>query len=141
MQAHTIDPGDVAEASLIVQLSDTAYALSITDEDRFPQVFATARMIALMELAAARVLRPILQPGQLSVGVSVDVKHTAATPVGARVKAVATYIAPEGRLFRFRVEAFDEGGRIGEGQHVRAIIDTDRLVSGANRRVRAGAPQ
>jgi fluoroacetyl-CoA thioesterase len=97
-------------------------------------VFATSRMIALMELAAARAMRPLLQDGQLSVGVTVNVKHSAATPVGCAVRAVATYLGPDGKLYRFRVEAFDPAGPIGEGEHTRAIIGTDRLMAGAARR-------
>jgi len=126
--------GESAEASLVVQPSDTARVLSLSPDDVFPEVFATSRMIALMELAAGRLMRPRLQAGQLSVGVSVNVRHTAATPVGAKVRAVATYAGEEGRLFRFRVEAFDEAGAVGEGEHVRAIIGTDRLLAGAARR-------
>ena len=129
-----INVGDTAEASLTVQYSDTAHALALEPEDDLPEVFATARMIALMELAAGRILRPLLQKGQLSVGVVVDVRHTAATPVGSVVRAVATYLRPEGTLHRFRVEAFDEGGSIGEGEHVRAIISSERLLAGAARR-------
>lgn len=129
-----IQPGDTGEASFIVQQGDTAQGLSISPEDDFPEVFATSRMIALMELAAARVMKRILQPGELSVGVVVDVRHTAATPVGCRVRAVAKYVGPEGRLHRFRIEAFDEAGSIGEATHTRAIISTERLLKGAERR-------
>jgi predicted thioesterase len=50
------------------------------------------------------------------------------------VRAVATYIGPEGKLFRFRVEAFDEAGSIGSGEHTRAIVATERLLAGAARR-------
>lgn len=129
-----IDLGKSAEASFTVQHSDTASALCLSPEDNFPEVFATSRMIALMELSAARLLKPLLQNGQLSVGVSVNVKHTAATPVGCKVTAVATYLGAEGKLFRFKVEAFDEAGAIGEGEHLRAIIATERLLAGATRR-------
>lgn len=129
-----LNTGDTAEASLIVQVSDTARALSLSPDDEFPEVFATSRMVALMELAAARVLKAILQPGELSVGVVVDVRHTAATPVGCRITAVATYQGMEGRLHRFRVEAFDEAGSIGDCSHTRAVIRTERLLKGAERR-------
>jgi len=129
-----IEVGAAAEISLVVQPSDTAKALSISPQETFPDVLATSRMIALMELAAARAMRPLLQSGQLSVGVTVNVKHTAATPVGCVVRAVATYLGPEGKLYRFKVEAFDEAGLIGEGEHTRAIIATDRLLAGAERR-------
>jgi len=126
--------GASAEISLTVRHGDTAHALSISPEETFPEVFATSRMIALMELAAARAMRPLLQSGQLSVGVTVNIKHTAATPAGCVVRAVATYLGPDGKLYKFKVEAFDEAGPIGEGEHTRAIIATDRLLAGAERR-------
>jgi fluoroacetyl-CoA thioesterase len=129
-----INAGDTAEASFVVRESDTAQALSLSSDDTFPNVFATSRMISLMELAAARVLKPLLKPGELSVGVGLNVKHTAPTLVGCTVRAVATYLGPDGKLFRFKVEAFDEAGAIGEGEHARAIVVTERLMEGAARR-------
>jgi predicted thioesterase len=131
-----IEAGQSAEARLLVGPADTAAALARAGEDSFPEVFATSRMVALMELAAARLLRPVLQPGQLSVGVAVNVTHTAATPVGGEVRAVATYLGPDGKLFRFKVEAFDDAGPIGGGDHTRAVIVTERLLAGAARRRR-----
>ena len=129
-----IQAGDSAEASLTVAHGDTAEAVALAPEDSFPPVFATSRMIALMELAAARVMRRLLEPGQLSVGVALSVEHRAATPVGGRVRAVATYLKPEGRLHRFKVEAFDDAGPIGDGEHTRAIVATERLMAAAARR-------
>lgn len=130
-----MNPGESAQASLKVETSDTAQALSLSPDDSFPAVFATSRMIALMELAAARLMKPLLGPGELSVGVSVHVRHTAPTPVGGTVRAVATYLGPEGKLFRFKAEAFDEAGPIGEGEHTRAIVEAERLLAGAARRL------
>ncbi len=129
------DIAPTAEVSFTVTDRDMASALSLSDEDQFPEVFSTSRMIALMELAAARAMRPALQPGQLSVGVMVNVKHFAATPNHTRVSAVARYLGPEGKLYKFQVEAFDPGGKIGEGEHTRAIIGTERLVQGAKSRL------
>ena len=129
-----IAAGASAEIALEVGYEDTAHALSVLTDDTFPEVLATSRMIALMELAAAKVLRPLLKPGELSVGVTVDIRHMAATPVGGRVRAVATYIGPEGKLHRFRVEASDDAGPIGAGEHTRAIIAAERLEAGAARR-------
>lgn len=128
-----------AEVSLVVSPQDTASRIGLAPADAFPEVFATSRMIALMEVAAARAMQPLLGPGQLSVGVSLDVRHTAATAVGGQVRAVATYLRNEGRMLHFHVEAFDDSGRIGDGEHVRAIIDADRLLAGAERRRRTGA--
>jgi predicted thioesterase len=122
------------EAAQVVAIEDTAQHIALGAEDAFPAVFATARMIALMEVAAARAMRPLLGEGQLSVGVALDVRHTAATPVGCNVRATASYLRTEGRLLHFKVEAFDDAGVIGTGEHTRAIVDPARLLSGAERR-------
>jgi predicted thioesterase len=105
--------------------------------DEFPAVLATARMIALMEIASSRLLQPFLSPGELSVGVTVDVSHTAPTPPGALVIATARYTGREGKLFVFDVSASDPGGEIGKGIHKRAIVTSDRLVHAAVKRVSA----
>lgn len=131
--------GRSGEAAFRVQSTDTARALSISRDDEFPDVFATSRMVALMELAAARCMRPLLAEGQLSVGVDIEVKHTAATPPGMMVRATARCESFDGKLYHFKVEAFDEAGPIGEGTHTRAIIATDRLLAGAERRFRVAS--
>ena len=128
-------PGATASASWIVSESDLASALSTEHSDSFPPVFATARMVALMELAAARVLTPLLAPGELSDGVLVDARHTAATPPGARVTATARYVGRDGKFYRFEVEASDDSGPIGRAVHDRAIVTVERLLEGARKRV------
>ena len=132
-----IEIGESAEVSFVASNEDMASSLAITPDDNFPEVFATSRMIALMELAAAKVMRKSLGPNQLSVGVGVNVKHIAATPNNTKVRGVATFLGLEGRLFKFRVEAFDVAGIVGEGEHTRAIVDSDRLVRGAQTRINA----
>ncbi len=123
-----------ATVHLTVRPSDLATIVNLEPTDGFPPVFATSRMIALMEVAAARVLRPHLAEGQTSVGVAVDVVHTAATPPGATAAATAKLVGKEGKLFVFEVTANDDAGEIGRGTHKRAIVATERLVSGAARR-------
>ncbi|HEU4875173.1 MAG TPA: hypothetical protein VFT44_18860, partial [Pyrinomonadaceae bacterium] len=81
----------IGTATLVVGPQDLASSISSQTGDEFPPVLATARMIALMEIAAARVLQPLLGPGELSVGVTIDVSHTAPTPLGAQVTATARY--------------------------------------------------
>lgn len=93
-------------------------------------------MIALMELAAARLMKPLLSTGELSVGVKVNVTHMAATPNNVEVKAVATYKGTEGKLHAFQVELFDQAGIAGSGIHTRAIVKTERLVQGAKNRIK-----
>ncbi len=93
------------------------------------EVFATPAMTALMEAAAVRCLQGRLAPGETSVGIRLDISHVAATPVGVGVRAEATLQAVEGRKLVFRVEAFDETEKIGEGTHERAVVNRDRFLS------------
>jgi predicted thioesterase len=123
-----------ATAELVVGPADLASSISTEGGDEFPAVLATARMVALMETAAARVLQPFLGPGELSVGVTVDIVHSAPTPSGALVTANARYTGREGKLFVFEIGAQDEGGEIGRGSHKRAIVETERLVLAAAKR-------
>jgi predicted thioesterase len=128
------EPGATASADLVVSEKDLASAFTPGPHDAFPPVFATARMVALMEVAASRVLQPFLAPGEHSVGVLVEVDHTAATPEGAMVTATASYVGREGRLHVFDVAARDPGGEIGRGRHRRAVVSAERLLAGARRR-------
>jgi len=121
-------------AQMLVGDSDLASALPLTSEDAFPAVFATARMVALMEIASARLLHACLGAGELSVGVSVEVTHTAPTPKGATVMAEARYVGREGKLFLFELVASDQAGEIGRGRHKRAIVSVERLQAGALKR-------
>jgi predicted thioesterase len=122
-------------ATLVVGPQDLASAISSEVRDEFPPVLATARMIALMEIAAARVLQPLLEPGELSVGVIVNVTHLAPTPLGAKVTATARYTRREGKLFHFEVSVADSGGEVGRGSHKRAIVSSEQLQSAATKRV------
>ena len=121
-------------AQMVVGDSDLASALATRSEDAFPAVFATARMVALMEIASARLLHACLGAGELSVGVSVEVTHSAPTPKGATVMAEARYVGREGKLFLFEVVASDHSGEIGRGRHKRAIVSGERLQAGALKR-------
>ena len=114
---------------------DLASTLPIGDGDVFPAVFSTSRMIALMEICSARLMRPIVPAGKLSVGVGVDIANLAATPEREEVRVVSTFLGMEGKLYRVKVEVFDRGGKVGEGTHTRAIVDAGRLVEGARQRV------
>ena len=124
----------IATADVRVTEAELASELRFDTADEFPAVYATSRMIGLMEVAASRVLRPHLEGDELSVGVAVDVLHTAATPPGARVTATARYVGQDGKLFVFEVSASDDAGEIGRGTHKRAVISTARLLAGAAKR-------
>jgi len=89
--------------------------------------FATPAMVALMENAAHNATSQLLPPGQTTVGVSINIKHLAGTPVGMRVRARAELIAVDGRKLSFKVEAWDQVEKIGEGLHERVIVDVERF--------------
>ena len=91
-------------------------------------VYATPALIALIEAAAVSTIDPLLPDGQASVGVALDVKHLAATPPGAKVRAQVEVIEIEGRKVRFAVQAWDEHELIGKGTHTRYVIDTARFI-------------
>ena len=97
-------------------------------------VFGTPYMIALMENCSASLLQNFLEDGQGSVGIHLDVKHTAATPIGMKVlvEAEVTSVSENGKIVDFKVAAWDEKGPIGEGTHTRAIINNERFLAKCN---------
>ena len=120
-----VTPGLIGEASLVVGETHTAKHLGSGGVE----VLATPVMIALMEDAARSSVDSNLDQGQLSVGVNLNVSHLAAPSVGMRVTARSELVAVDGRRLTFKVEAYDEREKIGEGTHVRAIINLDRFMA------------
>ncbi|MGC2316949.1 MAG: thioesterase family protein [Bradyrhizobium sp.] len=111
--------GMSAERTLVVPLERTVGHF-VRD---MPMVYATPMMILEMEMASADAIERYLQQGWITVGTEVDIRHLAATPVGATVRTTARVIAVERRVIRFEVEAFDEVRRIGEGRHARGLVN------------------
>ena len=95
-------------------------------------VYATPAMIALMEQAAYTSVAGELEEGQGSVGTLMNVKHISATPVGMEVTAKSELVEIDGRRLVFQVEAFDERGKIGEGEHERFIVDNVKFQQKAD---------
>jgi predicted thioesterase len=90
-----------------------------------------------MELAAARLMSPLLDEGQSSVSVEMRVRHLVPALHGD-LRSVAIYQGVDGRLHHFLVHAFDDTGLIGCAEHTRAVVIPERLMAGARRR--AGRP-
>jgi len=90
-------------------------------------VLATPVMINLMEAAALDAAENLIPAGYQSLGIRLDVRHIAATPVGLRVRAVATLTKVDGRTLEFRVEAHDQKELIGDGSHQRIIVNVGRF--------------
>ncbi len=118
-----IIPGLSAEADEVVtdQLTAAVYGSGLV------AAFATPALVALMETAAFNAVRPYLAQGQTTVGIEVNIKHLAATPPGMRVRARAELVQFNGRRLDFKVEAWDDVEKIGEGTHARMIVDNARF--------------
>lgn len=120
----SLKPGMTARIERVVTEDDTAVRFGSGEV----HVFATPMMIALMEKAALTAVDPHLPQGYATVGTTVEIAHLAATPVGMAVYATAELVEVDGKKLRFKIEAFDEKDKIGEGWHGRYIIKTDRFL-------------
>lgn len=96
------------------------------------QVFATPAMVALMEYAAKSAVEEALAEGATTVGSEMNVSHIKPSGMGAQITATAVLTAVEGRKLTFNVGARDEDGVIGEGTHVRFVVDSARFMSKVN---------
>ncbi len=96
------------------------------------EVFATPAMIALLEETAWKSVQPFLDEGYGTVGTRVDVRHLAATPLGMQVTCESELIEIDRRRLVFKVDVFDESGKIGEGTHERFVIQNDKFFAAAN---------
>ncbi|HZR43938.1 MAG TPA: thioesterase family protein [Ktedonobacteraceae bacterium] len=119
-----LTPGMRGEVSTTVVHENTAAAVGAGGVE----VFGTPMMIALMENAAWRAVVDALDEGYVTVGTLVNVQHLAATPIGQQVRALAELIEIDGRRLVFRVEAYDEQQKIGEGQHERFVVNLERFL-------------
>ncbi len=116
--------GITGEATTVVVHENTAAAVGAGGVE----VFATPMMIALMENAAWHAVADHLDEGFVTVGTLVNVRHLAATPLGQHVRATAELIEIDGRRLVFKVEAYDEHQKIGEGLHERFIVHLQRFL-------------
>lgn len=92
-------------------------------------VYATPSMIALMEGTCAESVQPYLAEGEGTVGVAVDIKHIAATPVGMTVRCESLLKEVNGKKLVFEVNVYDEKGLVGTGIHKRAIINNEAFMA------------
>ena len=116
--------GKTASVSTTVNNSNTAKAVGSGSLN----VFATPMMIALMEQAACECLADCLEQGQTSVGTNINVEHSAASPIGAKITATATIDLVDGRSLEFSVSASESGREIGKGKHTRVIVNEEKFM-------------
>lgn len=117
--------GSVSQTVTLVTKSATAISVR---SGTLP-VFATPAMAALMEEAACACAAPFLQAGETTVGISLNIRHTAATPVGMNVYAEARLTAADGRKLTFDVRAWDDTDEIGSGTHERVIVSSEKFLA------------
>ncbi len=117
--------GTRGESQLLVT-TDVAVSFLGMEEAR---VLGTPWMILHMEITARNTVLPFLSDGHDTVGTQVNIKHLAATPLGMQVRFSAEVLSLEGQRVLFKVEAFDEKEKIGEGTHERFIVDVARFAT------------
>ncbi|HEY1979959.1 MAG TPA: hotdog domain-containing protein [Xanthobacteraceae bacterium] len=127
-----ITPGLTGTAEIVVGLEHTA---PFVGSGRIA-VLATPVMINVIEAAALAAIEHLLPAGHQSLGIHLDVSHTAATPIGLRVVARAEVLQVEGRTVSFRVEARDDIEPIGGGTHQRVVVSVSRFDERVQRKVR-----
>ncbi|HEY1298517.1 MAG TPA: thioesterase family protein [Chloroflexota bacterium] len=124
-----LEVGLVGEARARVERSMLASGIGSGSLD----VLSTPWLVALMERAACAAVEGRLgDDDNTTVGVRLDIRHLAPSPLGVEVRARAELIEVDGRRLVFRVEAFDAQERIGEGTHERAVVQGKRLQSRAD---------
>jgi len=126
----SLQPGITHEFTFCVPQSKTVPALYPESPEftQMPEVFATGFMVGLIEWACIRAVNPHIDwPEEQTVGVRIDVDHTAATPPGLDVTARVKLVEVDGRRLVFEVEAHDGVDTIGQGTHERFVIDRDRF--------------
>lgn len=132
--ATRLRPGLTGAKDLLVGLEHTAPHVG---SGRVP-VLATPVVINLLEAAALAAVEHLLPEGHQSLGVQLDVRHFAATPVGMRVEAEAELVAIEGRTLKFRLSARDEREPISEGTHERVVVNVARFDRRMEAKARGG---
>lgn len=122
-----METGIKGRCEIVVDSTNTAKALGSGTLD----VFATPAMIALIERTAWTSVQDHLEEGQGTVGISLNVTHDSATPIGMKVWCDTELIRVDRRRLDFKAEVFDERGRIGGGEHSRFIVDDEKFLAKA----------
>lgn len=132
----TLQPGAHAAFDFEVPASKTVPALypEAPEFQAMPAVFATGFHVGLMEWAALKVLAPHMDDGEGSLGIHINVSHSAATLPGQTIRVEAECTAVEGRRISFKVKAHDGVEVIGEGTHQRMIVPWARFKSKVNQK-------
>ena len=126
-----LKPGLTGSAELKVAVEHTAPSIG----SGLVPVLATPVMINVIEAAALAAVEHLLPAGHQSLGIHLDVRHFAATPIGMRVRATAELVGIDGRTLTFRVEARDDKEPIGDGSHQRVVVNVARFDARAQKKL------
>ena len=134
----TLQPGAKTEFAFKVPANKTVPHLypEAHEFQQMPTVFATGFMVGLMEWTCLKVLEPYMEAGEGSLGIHINVSHLAATVPGQTVTVEAECTKVEGRRVWFHVKARDEIDVIGEGDHQRMVVNTDKFVAKVNEKAK-----
>jgi predicted thioesterase len=102
--------------------------------DGMPAVLSTPNLVGLLERTARQALSPFLEPDERSVGIEIELRHLAPTPLGQRVTITARVIHAEGKQATFQVEARDADELIARGVHTRAVIRVESFARRVQRK-------
>jgi fluoroacetyl-CoA thioesterase len=132
----TLAPGLEHELRFVVPVAKTVPHLYPESEGfaAMPEVLATGFMVGLIEWACIDCIAAHLDDGEMSLGVHVDLSHSAATPPGMEVVARVRLEEVAGRRLTFSASADDERERIGAGRHERFVVDRARFDAGVARK-------
>jgi fluoroacetyl-CoA thioesterase len=121
---HKPRPGLTGTVQFVV---DASHLITFAGRG-MPGVLATPHLVHFLEMAAREVLQPLLEEGENSVGMEIEVRHLAPTPPGHTVTCTARVVHVDGEVVDFQVEAADELEPIARGLHQRAVIRVDRFA-------------
>ena len=123
-----VPPGARAEVEEIVELRHTLTARN----HNLPPVMSTPNLIEMMEMACFYALQPYAEEDEITVGTHIDIRHTAACGIGAKVKAEAVMESFDGRFYTMRATAWIENNHavttIGSGTIGRAFVSVSKFV-------------
>lgn len=117
-------PGLMGKVEMVVKEEDLVRSLGGCDVD----VLTTPRLVQLFEEAAIQAIKNYIPSGQLSLGVSVSIKHLSPTPLGMKVTAHALLKEVDKNRLVFVVDAHDEVEKVAEGEHERILVPRDRFL-------------
>jgi len=101
-----------------------------------PKVFATGFLAGLYEFSCIKALNPHLDwPNEQTVGIGINMSHTAATPAGMTITVKGKLEKVEGRKLTFSLEAYDDAEKISEATHERFVINAEKFKAAVDKKI------